>query len=209
MEEGNENEAQAEEDEQEDDGKLYCICKQPYTQGEDMVACDLCEDWFHGECIDLDLSTLSEDEPWYCPSCLAKQQRQTRWSHKAASGALPLLTSVGDTRAAPDSSTGAHMVRATATVATTATGSTAAAAIAAFAKVAAVAKSMDSSPTADADKAAALGLAAKSAPTLTSASGSQSRSQPTNGSIGNGSGSGSGTIGHSGKITAFFTKFHK
>ena len=32
--------------------RLYCICKQPYTdESEDMIECSKCSDWFHLDCV--------------------------------------------------------------------------------------------------------------------------------------------------------------
>ena len=33
--------------------ELFCICKQPET--EDMIACDVCEQWFHPHCFGINL----------------------------------------------------------------------------------------------------------------------------------------------------------
>ncbi|KAJ3672228.1 hypothetical protein LUZ60_006949 [Juncus effusus] len=31
---------------------LYCICRKPYNENEDMIACDMCDEWYHFKCID-------------------------------------------------------------------------------------------------------------------------------------------------------------
>jgi hypothetical protein len=31
--------------------KLYCICRKPYVNGVFMIACDSCQEWYHGECV--------------------------------------------------------------------------------------------------------------------------------------------------------------
>ncbi|KAH9497772.1 Death-inducer obliterator 1 [Dermatophagoides farinae] len=49
-------------DSDDDPEKLWCICRQPYDD-RFMIGCDLCEEWFHGKCME----KLGED--WYCPSC--------------------------------------------------------------------------------------------------------------------------------------------
>ena len=36
--------------------KIYCTCRKPYDENDGMmVACELCNDWFHPCCIDIDL----------------------------------------------------------------------------------------------------------------------------------------------------------
>ncbi|XP_062591834.1 uncharacterized protein LOC134253321 [Saccostrea cucullata] len=57
-------------------GKSKCAKKVKYPCGEcskecveDCVACDGCDTWFHGRCVDLpDLETISSDM-WFCPDC--------------------------------------------------------------------------------------------------------------------------------------------
>uniref|UniRef100_A0A671PBK2 Nucleosome-remodeling factor subunit BPTF-like n=1 Tax=Sinocyclocheilus anshuiensis TaxID=1608454 RepID=A0A671PBK2_9TELE len=33
------------------DIKLYCICKTPYDESKFYIGCDLCSNWYHGECV--------------------------------------------------------------------------------------------------------------------------------------------------------------
>ncbi|KAJ2963402.1 hypothetical protein NQZ79_g1513 [Umbelopsis isabellina] len=47
--------------------KLYCICQQPYD-GNPMVQCDSCREWFHCSCVNLDPDE-AEDIDWTCDSC--------------------------------------------------------------------------------------------------------------------------------------------
>lgn len=53
--------------------ELFCICKKPYEDGELMIQCDTCLDWFHPECQNIThthAKELSEgDEPYYCTNC--------------------------------------------------------------------------------------------------------------------------------------------
>ncbi len=66
---------------------MYCICRQP-DDGDRMVSCDSCKEWFHERCVNFDPEEYSghngedadsdEDEdrvreegkPWFCPGCL-------------------------------------------------------------------------------------------------------------------------------------------
>lgn len=39
-----------------DGGNRYCLCRGP-NDGSFMVGCDTCEEWFHGACVKLKVST--------------------------------------------------------------------------------------------------------------------------------------------------------
>lgn len=38
-------------DAEEDDPVVYCICRKPYKEGDFMIHCDKCKEWFHGNCV--------------------------------------------------------------------------------------------------------------------------------------------------------------
>ena len=46
---------------------IYCYCRLP-DNGEKMVCCDNCEEWFHVRCINTKVSTNLQD-CWYCNNC--------------------------------------------------------------------------------------------------------------------------------------------
>ena len=53
----------------ESDSGPYCICRGPDNH-RFMIACDKCEDWFHGECIGMDKYTGENlVQRYICPSC--------------------------------------------------------------------------------------------------------------------------------------------
>ncbi|KAH8885695.1 hypothetical protein GQ53DRAFT_785401 [Thozetella sp. PMI_491] len=53
----------------ESDGGPYCICRGPDNH-KFMIACDKCEDWFHGDCIGMDKYTGENlVQKYICPSC--------------------------------------------------------------------------------------------------------------------------------------------
>jgi COMPASS component SPP1 len=33
--------------------KLYCLCRSP-ENGENMIGCDKCDEWFHFNCVGID-----------------------------------------------------------------------------------------------------------------------------------------------------------
>ncbi|XP_050310711.1 nucleosome-remodeling factor subunit NURF301 isoform X3 [Anthonomus grandis grandis] len=56
--------------------KVYCICRTPYDETKFYVGCDLCNNWFHGDCVGIteELSkTLTE---FICDEC--RQARETQ-----------------------------------------------------------------------------------------------------------------------------------
>ncbi|KAI7853345.1 hypothetical protein BDC45DRAFT_407050, partial [Circinella umbellata] len=59
--------------------KLYCVCQKPYN-GDPMVQCDQCTQWFHCECVDLDPDEAEDIEIWVCKDCEAKQIKKGTWN---------------------------------------------------------------------------------------------------------------------------------
>ncbi|KAK8877209.1 s.t1.c1 complex component spp1 [Apiospora arundinis] len=61
------------------DNGPYCICRGP-DDHRWMISCDACEDWFHGECIDLD-KELGEKliERFVCPNCTDGKLNYTKY----------------------------------------------------------------------------------------------------------------------------------
>jgi COMPASS component SPP1 len=60
-------EEEGEGDEESDHGP-YCICRGP-DDHRWMINCDNCQEWFHGECINLDQEIGDMAETFICPSC--------------------------------------------------------------------------------------------------------------------------------------------
>lgn len=57
------------EEEEESDHGPYCLCRGP-DDHRWMISCDVCEDWFHGECVSID-KTIGEAliQRYVCPLC--------------------------------------------------------------------------------------------------------------------------------------------
>jgi hypothetical protein len=49
--------------------ELYCICRKPYDKPRFMIACDECDQWFHGECVGMSERDGGLIELYYCPAC--------------------------------------------------------------------------------------------------------------------------------------------
>ncbi|KAG0094375.1 hypothetical protein BGZ93_007305 [Podila epicladia] len=48
---------------------VYCICRGPYDGVEFMIACDRCEEWFHGRCIGLKPQDAKKSNHYFCETC--------------------------------------------------------------------------------------------------------------------------------------------
>lgn len=51
------------------EGKLYCVCRKPYDATQFMIACDRCDDWFHGECIGINEKGSEFVDLYFCTKC--------------------------------------------------------------------------------------------------------------------------------------------
>jgi hypothetical protein len=52
--------------------KLYCICRKPYVDGVFMIACDKCDDWFHGDCVSISSKDAKKMSSYTCAVCEQK-----------------------------------------------------------------------------------------------------------------------------------------
>jgi len=57
-----------EEEEEESSEDIYCICRRP-REGRFMIACDRCQDWFHGDCVGVAPESVDSNAEFYCPRC--------------------------------------------------------------------------------------------------------------------------------------------
>lgn len=63
----------------ESDSGPYCLCRGPDNH-RFMIACDRCEDWFHGECIGMDKWTGENlVQKYICPNCSDSDRYVTRY----------------------------------------------------------------------------------------------------------------------------------
>jgi len=56
-------------DEPIDFDKKYCLCNDTYQDGDFMIACDVCDDWFHGECVGISEEEGIKMEKYICRLC--------------------------------------------------------------------------------------------------------------------------------------------
>lgn len=52
-----------------DNDTLYCICRRPYDVPRFMIACDKCDQWFHGECIEISEKQGEFIDLYFCENC--------------------------------------------------------------------------------------------------------------------------------------------
>ncbi|GAB0089853.1 nucleosome-remodeling factor subunit NURF301 [Sergentomyia squamirostris] len=56
--------------------KLYCICRTPYDDTKFYVGCDLCNNWFHGDCVNITEEDSKKLNEFVCGEC--KHARDTQ-----------------------------------------------------------------------------------------------------------------------------------
>ncbi|UNI13742.1 hypothetical protein JDV02_000458 [Purpureocillium takamizusanense] len=80
------NAASGDDDDDESDNGPYCLCRGP-DDHRWMICCEHCEDWFHGECINLSKDVgESLIERFVCPNC-TKGNLRTIYKKTCAMGA--------------------------------------------------------------------------------------------------------------------------
>ncbi|KAI8360417.1 hypothetical protein B0O80DRAFT_363213, partial [Mortierella sp. GBAus27b] len=52
-----------------EDVDLYCICRTPHDPSRFMIACDGCDDWFHGDCVGVAEEDSEMVDKYYCKHC--------------------------------------------------------------------------------------------------------------------------------------------
>ena len=64
---------QHEEQQPHEEVAVFCLCKEPYDEDKDMIACDVCDEFYHITCIGMSRDTylyyLDSDILWFCNGC--------------------------------------------------------------------------------------------------------------------------------------------
>ncbi|CAG9861757.1 unnamed protein product [Phyllotreta striolata] len=64
------------------DGQAYCICRSS-DSSRFMIACDACEEWYHGDCIKISEKEAKLIKQYYCVRCKDEDPTLvTRWKSK-------------------------------------------------------------------------------------------------------------------------------
>ena len=53
-------------EEEDEDDKLYCLCQQKYVEGEVMLACEKCDEWYHPKCLGISEEEADKLDNWMC-----------------------------------------------------------------------------------------------------------------------------------------------
>jgi COMPASS component SPP1 len=53
-------------EEEDEDDKLYCLCQQKYVEGEVMLACEKCDEWYHPKCLGISEEEAEKLDNWIC-----------------------------------------------------------------------------------------------------------------------------------------------
>ncbi|XP_019939678.2 nucleosome-remodeling factor subunit BPTF isoform X9 [Paralichthys olivaceus] len=56
------------------DTKLYCICKTPYDETKFYIGCDLCTNWYHGDCVGITEKEAKKMDDYICVECKRGQE---------------------------------------------------------------------------------------------------------------------------------------
>ncbi|KAF4080090.1 hypothetical protein AMELA_G00166420 [Ameiurus melas] len=59
------------------DTKLYCICKTPYDETKFYIGCDLCTNWYHGDCVGITEKEAKKMDDYICAECKQAQDGTT------------------------------------------------------------------------------------------------------------------------------------
>ncbi|KAJ8264107.1 hypothetical protein GJAV_G00145260 [Gymnothorax javanicus] len=59
------------------DTKLYCICKTPYDESKFYIGCDLCSNWYHGDCVGITEKEAKKMDDYICNECKRAQEGST------------------------------------------------------------------------------------------------------------------------------------
>lgn len=78
-----------------DTSVLYCICKRPYDVPRFMIACDKCDQWFHGECIQISEKQGEFIDLYFCENCAKITGKKTIWKPQCANPACQKAARIG------------------------------------------------------------------------------------------------------------------
>ncbi|KAJ3162468.1 hypothetical protein HDU86_004950 [Geranomyces michiganensis] len=54
--------------------QLFCLCRRPHREEDgEMIGCDTCSEWYHFNCVNLDVTTAQGIDTYVCPVCVARQ----------------------------------------------------------------------------------------------------------------------------------------
>lgn len=60
-----------------EDVKLYCVCRQAYDDDRLMMACDVCDEWFHASCMRVAEHDVELIDTFVCAPCAKRTAQRT------------------------------------------------------------------------------------------------------------------------------------
>ncbi|KAF7732074.1 hypothetical protein EC973_006329 [Apophysomyces ossiformis] len=75
-------------------GTLYCVCRKPYD-ARFMIACDRCNQWFHGECVGISEAEGEFIDLYFCVECSKVTGKTTSWKPRCANPACHQAARIG------------------------------------------------------------------------------------------------------------------
>jgi len=63
--------------------QLYCVCRKPYDPEIFMIACDSCDEWYHGSCINLTEDQAADIKTYICQNCREDIEREENTADKS------------------------------------------------------------------------------------------------------------------------------
>ncbi|KAL6650778.1 hypothetical protein ACP70R_009703 [Stipagrostis hirtigluma subsp. patula] len=60
----------------EDQAYLCGVCAESYANDEFWICCDICEKWYHGECVNITPAKAEHIKQYKCPACNNKRSRE-------------------------------------------------------------------------------------------------------------------------------------
>lgn len=75
------SDGEGDDDNEEGGQELYCICRKPDI-GVWMIACDVCDGWFHGTCVGLTEEDSKRFVKYACPTCESKGRGKSTYKPK-------------------------------------------------------------------------------------------------------------------------------
>ncbi|EGC34868.1 hypothetical protein DICPUDRAFT_13956, partial [Dictyostelium purpureum] len=58
------------------DDRLYCLCKRKYDSNMFMIACDRCDEWYHGACVNISEKDAKRIKLYVCKDCVQKREKE-------------------------------------------------------------------------------------------------------------------------------------
>ena len=63
------------------EGGTFCICRRPYEGEDDMIECDVCQEWYHHKCIGfIGSEEDAQNMEFHCMKCMKFESEEEKLS---------------------------------------------------------------------------------------------------------------------------------